>query len=231
MEKVKIDQDEINGKITKIFEGISRLDEIIEKTRKKSIDIKKIFLKFQENKTLTLHQTNSYLQFQLDMLKNEQTYHQVLKTTILEKISKEMIEIHDYIIMMISSLENLEIDHDEDKHNLIEKVTTFKKSEKIECSSIIQLITTNVKNLELVYRFVEIFEEYIEQTNLKNLEQNIHCNSFNSTLLNKKNHILLEYTKYCEQLEELVNYFLECSGAVLVQLDKQKITDFLVEKK
>ena len=218
--------DELNTKITKIFAVMNVLSDKSEAVQKKMIDIRKIVLKFQENKTLTLHQTNSYLQFQRDLLCNEKSYYDNMKGILLEKMSKEMIEIYDYIIMILTSLENLEIEHEEDKHNIIKKMVIFKNLETIDCSNIIQLINATVNNLELIHQFIELFNSYIEETSRRNSIDNIHCNNFNSTLYNKKNHITLEYNKYCEQLRDLIDYFLGCSEAI----EKQKLLEFLVDK-
>ena len=230
MELYHLNIDELNKKITDIFTSIGILENNSEKIQKKIIDIKKVFVRFQDNKTLTLHQTNSYLKFQMDLLQNEKTYHDNMRGIILEKMSKEMLEIYNYIIMILTSLENLEIEHEEDKHNLINKIITYKRGEKIDCSSIIQLINATVNNLELIHQFIKLFEDYIEQTTRRNSLDNIHCNSFSSTLANKKNHISLEYMKYCEQVSELIEYFLNCCESVNKQMYQHQIINFLVEK-
>lgn len=230
MELFHLNIDDLNKKITKIFNSVGILKDNIEKMQKKMIDIKKVFIRFKDNKTLTLHQTNSYLKFQMELLENEKRYHENMKNIILDKMSKEMLEIYNYIIMILTSLENLEIEHDEDKHNLINKIITFKKVDQIDCSSIIQLINATVNNLELIYQFIQLFGEYIDQTTKRNSLENIHCNSFSSTLANKKNHISLEYMKYCDQITELIDYFLLCSDSIDKQMSQQQIINFLVEK-
>ena len=68
MELYHLNIDELNKKITDIFTSIGILENNSEKIQKKIIDIKKVFVRFQDNKTLTLHQTNSYLKFQMDLL-------------------------------------------------------------------------------------------------------------------------------------------------------------------
>lgn len=231
MELEILNVDELNKKITEIFDSISTLESNTEKIQKKIIDIRKVLIRFQDNKTLTLQQTNSYLKFQIDLLFNEKVYYDTMRKIILEKMSKEMLEIYNYTVMILTSLENLEIEHEEDKHNLINRIVSYKKSDKIVCSNIIQLIDATVNNLDLIRQFLDLFDNYIQETNHANSLNNIHCNSFNSTLVNKKNHISLEYMKYSEQLTELIQYFLNCTSAISKQLEKEELITFLVEKK
>ena len=76
-----------------------------------------------------------------------------------------------------------------------------------------------------------MFEKYIKETTDRNNIENIHCNSFSSTLVNKKNHISLEFQKYCDQLNELINYFLECNESIDKQINNKELINFLVEKR
>lgn len=231
METEKLNIDVFNKKITDIFNSISILENSSEKIKKKIVEIKKVFLRFQDNRTLTLKQTNSYLKFQIELLENEKKYYDNMRLIILEKMSKEMLEIHNYTLMILTSLENLEIEHDEEKHNLITKIISHKNHDKINCTNIIQLIDATVNNLNLIFDFLELFDKYIEITTKENIDNNIHCNSFTTTLGNKKNHITLEYKKYCDQLEELIEYFLKLTTSVGNQLQQEEIIKFLVEKK
>ena len=72
--------------------------------------------------------------------------------------------------------------------------------------------------------------EFIKDTIKQNIRENLHCNNFKVTLENKQQHIILEYQKFNNKLEELVEYFLNCTTQVSEQLENQKLLDFLVIK-
>ena len=218
---------EFEENIKTIFNTLNRLEGKVDKINKKIIEVKQVIQKFETNKSLALNQTNSYLSFQIKLLTNEKTYYSSLKRIILDKLYSEVLEIHNYVTMILTSVENLEIEHQEDKHNIIKKILTYKEEETVDCGHMLMLITTTVNNINLIKSFVDLFEEYITETITKTVEDNIHCNNFSSTLENKKNHIFLEYKKCSTQLEELINYFVDC----VENIEKQEIIKFLIEKK
>ena len=45
--------------------------------------------------------------------------------------------------------------------------------------------------------------------------------------MNKKNHLNLEYIKYCNQLDLLVNYFNDFATSIKLQLNKQLLKFFV----
>ena len=51
----------------------------------------------------------------------------------------------------------------------------------------------------------------------------LHINNFKISLLDKQNYIMNEHNKFCEQLKELVEYFLGCSTTIISQIDKQEL--------
>ena len=129
--------------------------------------------------------------------------------------------------MVLTSIENLEIEHQEDKHNINKKIIIYTKEDNIDCGHMLMLINITINNIGLIKCFVDLFEDYIQKTFKQASEDNIHCNNFSSTLENKKNHIYLEYQKYNTQLEELIKYFVDCTEYI----EKQEIINFLIEKK
>ena len=218
----------ISSKIEQIFSMIEKLRANIEKIQKKIIDINKVIVKFKLNKLLD--ENNSYLTFQIKLLTNEKTYYETMKNIILEKMFGDMLNIYGRILMLLTSLENLDIEHEEEKNNIIDKIQTYKREDKIDCSNTMSLASATVGNLQLINRFIEIFNDYITKLDKESNLDNIHCNNLTTNLVNRKSHIHLEYTRFSNQLDELVGYFLKCSNYVTSQLDKQELINFLVEK-
>lgn len=220
--------ENISSNIEQIFSMIEKLRRNIEKIQRKIIHLNNVIAKFKQNKLLS--ENNSYLTFQIKLLTNEKTYYDTMKDVILEKMFGDMLHIYRKILMLITSLENLDIEHDEEKNNIMKRIQVFRNEDNIDCSSTISLAGATVGNLNLINRFVEIFEEYIQKIELESNSDNIHCNNLTTNLKNRKNHIHLEYVKFKEQLDELVRYFLKCSNYVTHQLDKQELINFLIEK-
>ena len=65
----------------------------------------------------------------------------------------------------------------------------------------------------------------------KNKKKNIHSKNLKINLMNRKNHLNLEITKYCEQLTNLLTYFFDFSESIDQQLDTQKLLHFFVNNK
>ena len=220
--------ENISSKIGKIFSMIEKLRSNIEKIQRKIIDLNKVILKFKQNKLL--NENNSYLTFQIKLLINEKGYYEGMKSIILEKMFGDMLSIYEKILMLVTSLENLDIEHEEEKNNIINRIQLYKKESGIDCSGTMSLASATLQNLHLINGFISIFSSYIDKTQKENSLENIHCNNLITNLSNRKNHIKLEYEKFRDQLNELIGYFLDCSNYVTSQLDKQELINFLVEK-
>ena len=217
---------ELEENVKTIFSTVNNLEITVERINKKIINIKQVIHKFENNKNLTLDQTNSYLTFQINLLNNEKNYYSSLKNIIVDKLYSEVLEIYNYVTMVLTSIENLEIEHQEDKHNINKKIIVYTKEDTVDCGHMLMLINITINNISLIKCFVDLFEDYIQKTFKQAEEDNIHCNNFSSTLENKKNHILLEHQKYNTQLEELIKYFVECTEYI----DKKEIINFLIGK-
>jgi len=224
-----LDSDDISMKINKIINAINILDVNIEKIQLKIKDITDIYMRFEFNKNLALTKTNSYLKFQVELLQNEKKYYSNIKTIILEKLAIEIYDIAEYSLIILISLEDIDIGYVEEKKNIIKRITKIKKKSKTSCDNIVELINSTIKNLNLIYDFLKLIQKYINEIITDTNKNNIHCNNFEISILNKKNRILLEYNKYCEQLKESVNYFLDCSNSIINQLKNQEIFNFFIE--
>ena len=224
-----LNADDITLKINKIISAIDILDTNIEKIQSKIKDITEIYMRFEFNKNLSLKKTNSYLRFQVELLQNEKQYYSNIKKIILDKLSVEIYDIAEYSLIILISLEDIDIGFNEEKQNIIKKITKIKKRNKTNPDDIVQLLNATIKNLNLIYEFLKLIQRYIDKIINDSSKNNIHCNNFEISIQNKKNRILLEYNRYCEQLKESVNYFLECSNAIINQLKNQEIFNFFIE--
>lgn len=222
--------DDINQTVSTIFSTFDIIEETTDKITTKITDIKKVLQQFKDNKTISLTTSSSYLNFQIELLVNEKEYLEKIQSTFFKKMHKELTNIYDYVIMVLSSLENLEIDNEEAKNNIIKKTVVVKKPERINRMCILQVTDAIIINLDLINKFVDLFEVYIQETSSINNMNNIHCNSLYTILRNKKSHIELEHCKYITQFDELIRYFSRCSSSIKSQVEKPYFINFLVEK-
>ena len=92
---------------------------------------------------------------------------------------------------------------------------------------VIQII---LNNLRLIKLFLELFEKFIVDTDKDNKRNNIHSKNFSVNLMSKKNHLELEYNKFCFQMTELVEYFYNFTECIDKQLKKQELLLFTLKK-
>lgn len=228
--KSKINELEINEKTTKIFLIVEIIDQQIERIDKKKKEINEIYLQYEFNKNLKLNLTTSYLKFQLDVLNNEKKYYSKLKSIFINKFIKELYLIAEFIILLIISMRDLDIGHQEEKNNIIKKILKVKKQKKMDISKISELIQIILNNLRLIKLFLELFEKFIVDTDKDNKRNNIHSKNFSVNLMSKKNHLELEYNKFCFQMTELVEYFYNFTECIDKQLKKQELLLFTLKK-
>ena len=210
-----------------IIDNLTNLDVSINKIKKKINMINKVYNKLEKNKILTIDK-NSYLIFQTQFLKNEYLYYSNIYNISIEKFAFELYDISEYITLILISLDKLEIEHINEKSNILNKMIHVKKVKQINYGKLTEIINSTITNLKLINDFNELFNSYIEKTQSKNKTLNLHCNTFEINIVNKKNTILLEYNKYMDKFNKLLVYFKECLTAVNDQIDNSKLLDFFL---
>lgn len=216
-----------SSSIESIFRVVDQLKSTAERIQTKVVDVSKKVHKFKQNALLDADCL--YLSFQMALLNNEKTYYTGLAKLIEDKIYSDLVRIYEKILMLITSLETLDIEHDEEKNNIIQGVRKTQRVEIISCPDVINLASCSVSNLELVKRFIELFKLYIQKLETENRRENIHCANLTLTLSMRKRHIEVEYQKYREQLQDLFAYFGDCTAAISKQLGHQEGLLFLID--
>ena len=222
--------DDISIKINKILSSIRKIEIFIEKIKNKIAEINTIYIEFEFNKNLAFSKTNSYLKFQVELLNNEKTYYTKIKKTIVSKLSAELYEISEYIIIILISMENLDINRKDEIKQIMTKIIKIKKKDKYNSSQLIEMVNSTTHNILLVADFLKLFDNYVDSIDSISKQKNFHCKTLKLSLLNKKNHIVIEYDKYREQLKETLNYFVGCSDAISFQIDNNKLLSFFISQ-
>jgi len=211
-----------------IFRVVDQLKSATEKVQTKIVGISKKIHQFNQNALLDID--SLYLSFQIALLTNERTYYTEMVRLLEGKLYNDLGRIYDKILMLITSLETLDIEHDEEKNNIIQGVRKTQRTDKISCSEVINLAACSYSNLELVKRFTDLFEAYIQKLETEHRRENIHCATLTLTLNMRKKHIEIEHQKFLEQLEGLIKYFVDCTATISKQLDHQELLVFLTNK-
>jgi len=231
MDKKSIDNEVLLENVDMIFETLKKVDSRLETIQNKIIYLNKVYMKIELNKSFRRQQNNSYLRLQIVLINNEKMYLKKIKKALIDKFYHDIFTISDSTLMILSSLENLEIEHSEEKKTILKQASLIKKPAVVDSVHLINLLNQTILNLGLISQFIDLFKLYNDETYEKNIRENNHCNNILITLNNKRNHIILEYNKYCDELNQLVNYLMSLTVSIDKQLDNQKILDFLIISK
>ena len=223
--------ENIEQKTNKIVENLYTLNNNISKIKRKIGLINKIYSKLEHNKVLRQENNNNKLLFQTNILKNEFSYYKNIYDQILDKYSKEIYELSEYILIILISLNKIEIDNESAKTNIFSKIIYNKKLTNINFAKLSEIINNIINNLKLVDEFIKLFNIYLTKLSKKNNRENIHNNNFELDAKYKKENILLEYNKYCDKFIKVIDYFKECSDSVIDQIETSKLLKFFLKLK
>jgi hypothetical protein len=224
-----MDYNSLNDKTIKIISNLQILIYSINILKKKIILINKINSKLDKNKILK-QELNNNLLFQSYILKNEFTYYTNIYNIIIEKYSKDLYELSEYILIIIISLNKLEINI-EKKKIIFDKIIYTKQISTKKSGKLNELISNIINNLKVVDEFIYLFNSYIIELKKENTKNNLHNNNFEINIKYKKEKILLEYNKYCDKFIKIINYFMECSDSVINQIETSKLLKFFLKLK
>ena len=173
---------------------------------------------------------NTYLVFQTNVLQNEHKYYQNLYNMMIQKYTSEIIELSEYISIVLISLYKIEIDNNDSKKKIFKKMIKLNKSNDISYGRLNEIINCTINNLKLIDEFIKLFEEYISKTNNSYQKNNIHNSSFQIMIQNKKDTILIEYNKYCSKFRAVIDYFNKCSECIIHQINNSKLLNFFLNE-
>ena len=133
--------------------------------------------------------------------------------------------------MILVSLNKLEIEKDEDKTNICNKIIHIKKTPNISYGKLNEIINSAINNLKLINDYVKLFDGYINKTVSNNNVYNVHNNTYEISIKNKKESIILEYNKFYNKFLKIVSYFKACSDCAIHQIDNSKLLKFFLKSK
>lgn len=227
-----MDYSNLENKTNKIIENLQGLNNNISSLKKKISMITNINSKLEKNKILK-QDINSNLSFQSSMLRNECTYYKNIYNSILNKYSKELFELSEYILIILLSLNKLEIGNSEKKKIIFNKIIHTKKGTDTSKTygKLKEVFSNIINNLKAVDEYIQLFDKYINKLKIENTDKNLHSNNFEINIKHKKDIIVLEYNKYCEKFVKTINYFVEFSENVIDQIETSKLLNFFLNLK
>jgi hypothetical protein len=227
---MSINYDDLAEKTDNLVTNIHKLKENISVLKKKIIMISCINNKLEKNKILK-QETNSNLLFQSSILKNEYIYYTNIYDIIIDKYSKELYELSEYILIILVSLNNLEIDNNDAKKLIYNKIIYTKKNNTMNSGKLKEIINNITNNLKVVDEFIKLFDIYIEKLSVENKNKNIHNSNFEINIKYKKQIIIVEYTKYCDKFIKNIDYFKLCSDSIINQIETSELLKFFLKLK
>tara|TARA_Y100000591_G_scaffold315100_1_gene322335 strand:- start:1082 stop:1786 length:705 start_codon:yes stop_codon:yes gene_type:complete len=225
-----MDYHSLDEKTTKIIENIDSLNNKISVIKKKISTISNVNQKLEKNKILK-QDVNSNLAFQSLMLKNEFTYYLNIFNFTKTKYSKELMELSEYVLIILISLNKLEIGNEEKKKDIFNQIIYTKKTTKNTSGELKDIFINIINNLKLVDKFIKLFDEYIKQLKTQNNSKNLHSNNFEISINYKKEIVNIEYNKYCDKFIKTINYFSECTNNIIEQLETSNLLKFFLNLK
>ncbi len=230
MEIYNLNSNRFIDLINHIKTNFKQTNVYINNLNNKNNDIKKIISKFSSKKTLKVISCITNLQFQSQLLENELSYTLKTNDIILKQLYKSIYELAENVIMIASSLDNINEEYDTTNktQNLLNKISPIKRVDKqFNIDIVITLVNSLVNNLKIIQSILEHFDNYINKTDIKMQEGNYHCKNLKFILSNQKNHLVLEYNNYCNCLEGYLDYYNDISSKMIEQLNNQSLTHFL----
>ena len=225
-----MDYHSLDEKTIKIIENIETLNNKISLIKKKILTINNVNQKLEKNKILK-QDVNSNLAFQSLMLKNELTYYLNIYNFTKTKYSKELTELSEYILIILVSLNKLEIGNEEKKKEIFNQIIYAKKSQNKTFGDLKDIFNNIINNLKLVHKFIKLFDEYITHLKTQNNNKNLHSNNFEININYKKEIVNIEYNKYCVKFENTIKYFLECTDNIKDQIENSNLLKFFLNLK
>ena len=225
-----MDYTNLEKKTNHIITNLQKLSTNISLLKTKLFQLNKINTKLEKNKILKIENSNNIL-FQSTILKNEYNYYSNIYNIILDKYSRELYELTEYILIILISLNKLEIDNKEHKKTIFNKIIYTTQITDISSGKLKEIIHNIINNLKVVDEFIRLFDTYITTLSENNTQKNIHNSSFELNIKYKKESIVVEYNKYCDKFIKTTHYFTDCSDSVINQIDNSQLLKFFLKLK
>ena len=188
MDFIELDTQKVLSMVDTIVKNIKTLDKYEKVIEKKSKEIYKLTMSLKKKKYLHIGNSVDNLKFQLNIILNEKSYLENIKTIFIEKIYNDIYDLAESVILVVSSLDDINLEYDKNnEENIMKKVSTIKNTvkDKLNLKNILQLVTSLTNNINLIKNILHYFKDFINDTSNKIKNENLHCNSLEASLNNR----------------------------------------------
>tara|TARA_B100000787_G_scaffold19682_1_gene13565 strand:+ start:269 stop:952 length:684 start_codon:yes stop_codon:yes gene_type:complete len=224
-----MDYKEVLKKTKKIIINLHKLNNNVHKLKKKIIQLNKINSSFKNNTNFKQEENN--LVFQSDILKNELKYYNNIYNIFLDKYSKDLYELSEYILIILISLTKLEIENKSSINSIFSKIVYTTQITSLSSEKLKEIINNIINNLKIIDEFIALIEKYLEKLSINNKTKNIHNNNFELNIQYKRDSIILEFKKHCDKFIKSLEYFRDSSETVINQIETSKLLNFFLNLK
>lgn len=173
------------------------------------------------NKThLKLDGTTKLLKFQNILIFNEIEYLMNMRHIIQTQLNTEIYKLSDKLTIMSISILNLNKDINQDP------LTQIKKSKKTD--NFKKKIDIIINNFHHIKELLLNIKEYNKKINNDMIKGNYHCKTLDMDISIKRIHIFIEYKRYAQTFEAIIDHFNDLSVSVINNLNNKSIFNFLV---
>jgi hypothetical protein len=201
-----------------VNDTIKKIDTTIKNLSNKSSEIRLKIEMLMKKVNLKLVDSTQLLQFQQSILVNEINYLKNLKQILLSNINGQLYYLSENIAMLAISVLNV---YKDIPGSDTKAITMTGKND--EFTKIVSDITAN---LNYIHEILDNFKKYNDELFQEMVVGNFHCKTLKNDMSNIYNHINLEYTKYVDDMQKRMEYFVEFSTNINEQLDNMKISSF-----
>ena len=150
---------------------------------------------------------------------------------ILKHYSDEIYELSEYIVLILLSLNKLDIDNVEAKNIIFSKIIQLKKINNINYGILTNIINTTINNLKLLDELLSLFGKYIDKVKKHYKKDNVHNTNFELNIQHKYDNILNEYNRYSNKLNNLIDYYNTSTNSIIQQIDNSQLLSFFLHQK
>ncbi len=207
------------SKIQDIENNIKKINDIHDNVSKKSNEINAKIEMLNKKKNLKLDDSTQLLAFQNKLIHNELVYLNNHRTTINSSLSSMLLSLSENITLMALSVITMNKDILNNDNNLIK---SSNKKDEIE-----KIVSDIEHNLNLIHNLICHIRDYNKELTESIKNNNLHCNTLNENLEFVCGHIELEYNKYKNDVEKILDYFITYTNKILEQNENMILLKFI----
>ena len=219
-----IDKDQITSTLETIEKHLCTLDTMIKDNDNKTSELNKLVANLMRNKSINLDDTCKILAFQSEILTNEKTYIQNLKSIFLTRFQKDVYEIGEKVMIISTSINSIQFEEEELNRNKTQKkVTPVKKhtTPSLETKSIYTNVDSIFNNLAIIKDTVAYLDnclEYVNQNITDQISSESIANTHSNSLKLKRDYIHVEFKQHYDAFKSRVNYFAELIDSLIKKM-------------